>query len=435
MTKRIISFIIAGSMLIGSLSAQVYFQRLGLTETDKNTAASLAVGGSSMALGANPVASLRNPALLYSSTAERSLYTNVNLAHFTERRSFPVQDYFGDYLVDNDYVSNRYQKLEGDVAFYYATDALAFSAGWYTFEDYSYHYNEQIRADEGSGSYYRDPLAGTHQVDFSGTLQGYNIGLAHTISDRLRMGYSFSGLYAIGMEEAYGVIPHMSDDKLSSQDTTYFITNPQNGGGSDVNIGLSADVTERLTAGLSMNLKGAFTLNGTQLDMYMDSTLMLPSYTVLTDTTSSWMINRPNIYSFSLAYIPVNEFKTTLYLQADLTDWSGYSIVKPDTTWDPNYKAQWTLRGGVEHILFTGVPIRFGFVYENNPMSKELNKATISFGSGWISDDVTVNIGLAYYENLYHYSDIFPVEDEFRESSDKVKENGMRANLSLSWRF
>ncbi|MCK4813686.1 MAG: hypothetical protein KAT14_07095, partial [Candidatus Marinimicrobia bacterium] len=62
-------------------------------------------------------------------------------------------------------------------------------------------------------------------------------------------------------------------------------------------------------------------------------------------------------------------------------------------------------------------------------------RSTIHVGSGWISDNLRVDIGLAIYENMYHYDDLFPVEDEMRESLDKVKENGIRANLSVSYAF
>jgi hypothetical protein len=39
------------------------------------------------------------------------------------------------------------------------------------------------------------------------------------------------------------------------------------------------------------------------------------------------------------------------------------------------------------------------------------------------------------WQNMYYYSDLFPVEGEVRATLDKVKENGLRINVSLSYAF
>ena len=439
--KHLITLLLITMLTAGSLFGQIYFHYMGLDNTPKHSGRSLSLGGNALALEQNPVAGLHNPAALFERSNALVLYTNLNIASFIERRGFPVQDSFGDYLAENDYVSNRFQKLEGDLALYYSQEGFSASAGWYTMENFSYDYQEEIRSDLGSGAYIRDPLAGYHKIHFSGLEHGLNFALAHDIGERFAVGYSYTQLFGTGLEEGYGVIPILNDNKLSSSDTTYFLTSLTNGRGSNVNLGLTAKITNRLQAGFHAELAGVYSMDGTHILAGMDSSLMLPAYTVDADSSYNVTIDRPNIYSLSIRYIPENELKTTLYAQFDLTDWRSYAVGYFDAAdslvslFHPGYAPTWTIRAGLEHVFFTDVPFRFGFVYENNPMNNEMNRSTIHVGSGWISDNLRVDIGLAIYENMYHYDDLFPVEDEMRESLDKVKENGIRANLSVSYAF
>ena len=173
----------------------------------------------------------------------------------------------------------------------------------------------------------------------------------------------------------------------------------------------------------------------------MDSSLLLPAYSVSPDSAYSVIIDKPNTYSLSVRYIPNNELKTTLYAQFDLTDWTSFAAGYFDSAdslvslFEPGYSPSWALRAGIEHIFFTGVPFRFGFTYEKNPMNQDMNRSTINVGSGWSNDHINLDIGLLIYQNMYYYSDLFPVEGEVRTTLDKVKENGLRMNVSLSYLF
>jgi hypothetical protein len=265
--------------------------------------------------------------------------------------------------------------------------------------------------------------------------------LAHDIGDRIAVGYAYTKYFGSGFEEGYGVIPILNDSKLSSPDTTYFPANPTKGNGSLLNLGITGKVSDRLQLGLHGTLNSMYTMEGTHMLTGMDSSLMLPSYTVDTDSAYKVIIYKPNTYSLSVRYIPNNELKTTLYAQFDLTDWRNFASVNFDSAdslvsyFSPDYKPTWAIRAGVEHVFFTGVPLRFGFTYEQNPMSNDMNRSTINVGSGWSNDHITLDIGLMIWQNMYYYSDLFPVEEEVRATLDKVKENGLRINVSLSYAF
>lgn len=441
MTRKLLSFIFLLTFGALSLFGQGYFQYMGLENTPKNSARSLALGGNVMALEQHPAAGLNNPAMLYMPGDALRVHSNLNTASFIERRSFPVQDSFGDYLAENDYVSNRYQKFEGDLALYYSQKGFSASAGWYSLENFNYDYQEEIRSDMGSGAYNRDPLAGYHKISFKGMTHGFNLALAHDIGERFAVGYAYTKYFGAGFEEGYGVIPILNDPKLSSSDTTYFPVSPTKGSGSNVNLGITAKVTERLQLGLSGTLAGIYTMEGTHMIAGMDSSLLLPAYSVEPDSARKVIIDRPNTYSFSLKYIPGNELKTTIYAQFDVTDWRTYAAGYFDSAdslvslFEPGYSPSWAMRAGVEHVFFTGVPLRFGFTYEKNPMNNDMNRSTINVGSGWSGENLTLDIGFLIYQNMYYYSDLFPVEDEVRATLDKVKENGLRVNFSVSYAF
>lgn len=441
MTRKLLTCILILTLGASSLMGQAYFQYMGLSNPTKNTARSLSLGGNSLSLEQDPAAGLNNPAMLYQKGDALKITTNLNMISLIERRSFPVMDSFGDFLAENDYVSNRFSKMEGDLAVYYSQEGFSATAGWYSFENFNYDYQEEIRSDLGSGAYNRDPLAGYHKIKFGGMTHGYNIALAHDIGERFAVGYAYTKYYGAGFEEGYGVIPILNDPKLSSSDTTYWVSNPTKGDGSLLNLGLTAKVSDRLQLGLHGTMNSQFSLNGTHMLAGMDSSLMLPSYTVDTDSAYDVIIYKPNTYSLSVKYIPNNELKTTLYAQIDLTDWRNYAAGYFDSAdslvslFSPEYKPTWAVRAGIEHVFFTGIPFRFGFTYEQNPMSNDMNRSTINVGSGWSNDHVTLDVGLLIYQNMYYYSDLFPVEDEVRATLDKVKENGLRINISLSYLF
>jgi long-subunit fatty acid transport protein len=439
--KHIIRLCMIGLLAMGTLSGQVYFQYMGLENSPKHSARSLSLGGNALALESHPMAGLHNPASMYSRDDRFTVYANLNIAAFTERRSFPVQDSWGDYIAENDYVSNRFSKLDGDIAIHYAREGFTVAAGWYTLENFAYDYREEIRSDLGSGAYNRDPLAGLHLVHFSGTAQGLNVALAHDIGERFALGYSFTQVYGSNIEEGFGVIPILNDNKLSSTDTTYFPISPQGYRGNIVNLGLNMNVTDRLQAGFHMNMRGLYSMNGSSMITEMDSSLMLPAYRVDKGSLYNVLIDRPNTYSLALRYIPANELKTTLYAQVDLTGWKSFAAAYFDSAdslvslFQPEYEAGWTIRAGLEHVFFTGMPVRFGFVFEQSPMNNEMDRSVIHLGSGWVSERVTLDVGVALYQNMYRYDDLFPVEGELRAVRDKVKESSVRTHLSLSYAF
>jgi hypothetical protein len=439
--KHLLTLLLIIALSAGNLFGQAYFKYMGIDNITKNSARSLSLGGNALALEQNPVAGLNNPATLFSTQDALVIYANLNGESFIERRSFPVQDSFGDYLAENDYVSNRFQRFEGDLAIYYSQKGFSVSTGWYTLENLNYDYQEEIRSDLGSGAYNRDPLAGYHKVKFGGLNHGFNVALAHDIGERFAVGYSYTHYYGSGIEEGFGVIPILNDSKLSSRDTTYYPANPVNGDGTNVNLGFTAKISDRLQAGFHANLAGVYNLSGTHIIAGMDSSLLLPAYSVDPDSAYDMIIDRPNVYSLSVKYIPANELKTVLYAQFDITDWRSYAVGYFDSAdslvnlFAPEFSPSWALRAGVEHEFFTGIPIRFGFSYEKNPMSNDMNRSTIHMGSGWKGENVTLDIGLLIYQNMYYYSDLFPVEDEVRSTLDKVKEQGLRANISLTYTF
>ena len=168
-----------------------------------------------------------------------------------------------------------------------------------------------------------------------------------------------------------------------------------------VNLGLTAKISEKLQLGLHGTLHGTYTMDGTKIMAEMDSSLLLPAYSVSADSAYSVIIDKPNTYSLSVKYIPDNELKTTLYAQFDLTDWSSYAAGYFDSAdslvslFSPDYKTSWAIRAGIEHVFFTGVPFRFGFTYEKNPMSNDMNRSTINLGSGWSNEYITLDIGFA----------------------------------------
>jgi len=170
----------------------------------------------------------------------------------------------------------------------------------------------------------------------------------------------------------------------------------------------------------------------------MDSTLLLPNYQMLADTFSTAVVQRPAVYRLGVRFIPENMLRTAVYAQVDFTDWSGYQIDYEHSQindFKPGYTLQTTVRAGMEHLFHTGIPMRLGLSYINHPSAATLNESIISFGSGYQSDKISLDVGAAISENSYRYNDLFPITGEIRENKDTVRQSNILINLSLQYRW
>lgn len=428
--------ILAGILLIASLAhGQTFYSNVLLNSNPYHSARANALGGTALAEWGHPSALTSNPAVAVDMPGFRFALTGKGW-HLRERRSFPVQDTFGDFLTDNDYVHNRYWISDAGFFAGYGRSNWSVLLGYTPVKNLNYTYEEEIRS--ATYDYNRDPLVGYHQVNFSGQINGLSVGGAWSPSalEWLQVGVSATKLMGDRIERGLGVtVLDRPDARLASDTTTYSLFDTDFQGGIDLRTGLVFNLTKRHTLQLAYTLAGEIEFENPGVVTHMDSSLMMPAYTVDRSIVKQ-TVQRPNTLSMGLRYIPENILKTELFAQADLTLWgeleNEYQGVDT-TTFSPDWDHCWAFRIGAEHVFSSGIPVRAGFSYTESPIRNELNRSEIHFGTGYQIETLVLDLNVSWYESIYHYNDLFPIEGEVRVSRDKVREAGVRVMATLTY--
>jgi len=143
---------------------QSYFSPLLGDQPAVADARSLAVGLTSWGDGGSASALLTNSALLGYSNSKQSLIVGLNAFAIKEKRAFPVQDSYGDFLADNTYVLNQNWFPDFHVGINARPMPNIRCAMLLNHDNLSdFDYEEEVR---GSlyGEYNRDPLVGFNRM-------------------------------------------------------------------------------------------------------------------------------------------------------------------------------------------------------------------------------------------------------------------------------
>lgn len=435
--KQLRKYMVIGLVLAAlPLHGQAFFERSFLPGNESSGGRDLALAGVSDASLGTASAITRNPALVLGSTPGISLFVNVRSQQLKERRSYPVVDTFNDFLADNVYVSNTNFIADGSAGLVYTRNRWALAAEYAVSNAMDYDYKEEIRS---SGyDYNRDPVAGYHVIEFHNQFGKMNFGGAVNVYKSWVVGAGFSLLSGSSLSDGFGVVVIKAEDRLAADDTTFFPQEYSMNSAMDLHFGFSGNMTRRLKLNAGVTLPGAIEQDNVTLLTLQDTSLLMPNYSVLSDTSTSATIQRPSVVSFGLRFTPENMLRTDVYAQVDWVNWGAYSIDYTNSNlvdFDPAYSAKTIIRGGVEHLFQTGIPFRVGLTYINHPASASLNEAIISFGSGYQSEKISLDAGIAFSENSYRFNDLFPVTGEIREAKDTVYQNKILANISLIYHW
>ena len=441
MKKMLINMNFAGKILTGIVFVTVmafgqsFYSNVLLSPNPYFTAKAVSLGGSTLADEGHPFSVVSNPAVGAGMKGLHLALTGNGL-HLRERRSFPVQDSFGDFLADNDYVHNRYWATTAGFAFGYGGSNWTAMAAYTPVSDLRYTYEEEVRSS--TYDYNRDPLVGYHQIKFQGIVGGISGGLTYSPIKQLSLGLSGTMLNGRNIERGVGVtVIDLPDIRLASDTTTFEWLSSELAGGLDMRFGVVFHAGARHTFHAAYIIAGDVELENPGVIAMMDTTLVMPEWVVDKDVIKQ-KTNRPAALSLGFRYIPENILKTELFAQADLTMWSQFKseYFGSDTAlFDPNWKNTWTVRAGVEHIFSSGVPMRAGWTYSKSPVRNELNRSEISFGTGYQIEALSLDLNVSWYETIYRYNDLFPIEGEVRISRDKVREAGVRVMSTLTYSF
>ena len=426
---------IIGFTAMNVIFSQQYFSPLIPANNFLTNASMLAKGGEFSGLFSHSVFSKHDEAFNFEFDLTRNSYA--------ERRSIPVIDMFDDVVTQNVYALNRPAftsvswSLSGSLSKYLKLPvslSLSDSPYW----DFRYEYSEEVRASLGPGVYNRDPVVGYHLINVGGVIRSLNIGIATKINSRIKMGVLLDNLYEDDLVYIKGVNVIEEDDALAS-DTTLL---------KDVN--MSAEKVSRFTFGttvdLKKNLSFAFSFTpSTEINFFtdglvpsLDEKTQLPTFN-FSDTSSSYSITLPQEINLGLSIRVNNPTKTNITGGLIFKDWENHDIYKVhhssiDTS-NHNYQSTLGLSLGVEHIILGKTPLRFGFIYSDSPLGEEFEITKVTLGSGWVFNNISVDVVAVFGSVDYRYGDLFPSVSQENLSLDRIDEKSTVLKATINYTF
>ncbi|PIS28300.1 MAG: hypothetical protein COT43_06585 [Candidatus Marinimicrobia bacterium CG08_land_8_20_14_0_20_45_22] len=156
----------------------------------------------------------------------------------------------------------------------------------------------------------------------------------------------------------------------------------------------------------------------------------------------------PQQIRLGFAFKPTNVVPTEVFFDLIYENWKSFDVKTtvaasanpadiPSDLIDRkfNMKNVWKVKFGVEHQLFSGVPLRFGYFYDPSPMDESLNRNWFTAGTGFKFGKMTVDVSGAFTNGEYRAYDLFPISAEKRITKDAVRETYLMGQVSVQYTF
>lgn len=426
-------------LLLSTVQSQSYFRGTVGNFTPVMTARSLAMGHTGVAAD-NGISNLwTNPALLRQETlfSAEIAYLSTKVE---ERRSFPVIDMFDDRVTDNIYNinRNRYSNTAFGIMIKPKALPLSIALGRSPFMDFRYDYEEEVRASLSSSHYNRDPLVGYHRISRDGRLWMQSGGASLNMGI-LSTGITFSFLEEEAITNEKSVIVIEPDDAMASDTTSILSGDPKLENLTPmVTVGAALDLTARLKIGASFRLQVEFDLLSAIEIPIADEETLLPAFE-WPDSIVDLSYTVPEVISAGINYRPKNPIPTQISAEVHYTDWSEFSITYSDSInesikFPVNLRECFDFRVGLEHLVLSKIPFRFGFVYFQSPYGEEFDRTLFTAGTGFsIYDKLTIDVSGEFSMGQYSYPDLFPAEGSAPGDLETVRESHFGFALNMRY--
>jgi len=395
-----------------------------------------------MAMGGSDFGSVQNPAV---GSFGKPFYVSFDISRrsYTEKRSFPVIDMFDDVVTQNVYVLNR--PAFSSVSWAFGNDLtkyfklpISLSISGAPFWDMRYEYSEEVRASLGPGVYNRDPVVGYHLVNIEGMIKSLKIGLAAKIGSKVRIGLSLESLYDNDLSYESGINVIDEDDALAADTTMMHNISLSIDGVVRPLLGSIIDLKKHLSLGLSYkpSVEIAFQTGG--LLPIVNEKTQLPGIS-FSDSTSRYTISLPQELALSMSARLDNPTKTIVTGKLNYLDWENHDTqtVNHASIDTVNFKYQSTvgISFGVEHWILNKTPFRFGFIYSESPLGNEFEITKVSIGSGWVYDNISVDVAAIFGSIEYMYTDLFVPEGQSTSALERVNESNAVLKATIKYSF
>ena len=400
------------------------------------------MGARSMAMGGSKLGSVSNPAV---GSFGKPLYFSFDISRrsYTEKRSFPVIDMFDDVVTQNVYVLNRPAfssfswTLGNDFTKYFKLP-ISISVSGSPFWDMRYDYSEEVRASLGPGVYNRDPVVGYHLINVEGMIQVLRLGLAVKVGSKVRVGLSLESLYENDLSYESGVHVIDQDDALAGDTTMMHNISLSIDQVMRPSLGSIIDLKKHLSLGLSFKPSADIIFQTGGLVPTVNEKTQLPGLS-FSDSTSRYTVSLPQELNFSMSARLDNPTKTIVTGGFTYLDWENHDTQTVNHTLvdTVNFKYQSTIgiSFGVEHWILNKTPFRFGFIYSESPFGSEFEITKVSIGSGWVYDNISVDVAAIFGSVEYMYNDLFVPQGQSSSALERVNESNAVLKATIKYSF
>lgn len=446
MKQRLLVIFIASLV---SLHGQSFFSPLIGDLPAISSTRQIGVGFSSWGSSGSAAALFTNPALIALSAGKASFYFGMDGNSINEKRSFPVQDSFGDFLADNTYVvnSNWYPGVQVGLN-YHLLDRLHLGLAFQQSVSRNFRYEEEVRGSV-YGQYNRDPLVGYHRLSSTGNIARLALGSSYQVLKQLRLAAALEINLPNANEDRYEIEVIKSSVNLAAAETISYQSKPTIATLKNVILGMSYDVNRHLSFAAAYKFQYNTSVENGLFHLVYDTTSLLPVFNIdSTRQIKSADYARPSELRLSLKYEPQNIIKTVFYLEAVFQPWSkskveyeyrneGLPAAFPIDLYTSSYPLRDVLKihVAVEHIFFSDVPFRMGFYHDPNPIDPGMDRNWFTAGTGYLWGNLALDVSGAFSKCDYDYPDLFPIAGEERNKFDTVRENYLTGTLTLKYSF
>jgi len=421
-------------IIFSMVSGQSLFNRFLGADSFSGSARSMAMGNTHL-LNSTGSHNVRfNPSMLSARTKCIGIDLQVKRFSSFERRSMPMRDFFGEFLVLGDYVSNEFSNylVSGGATMSFKLPLIgSIGVGFshYPLTHFTYTYSEEVRTGTSfSPNTSRDPNVGYHNFNINGAIYTSSIGASATLNlfgdFKTSVGGSINITQPFTLDEHVGIDTLYSDvtnlAEYSDIDKSYDIE-------SDMFVSVSAQVDLTASSVVGLFYESELQLKTNNYNVSIDPTDGLFQYwanNVYTPSGLNYL--KPQLIGFSWGYTSTTTQSLSFSFEVDQISYNNHLNL------DDFYK--WKF--GFEYLTQLGTPVRGGLVYSTSPVNSLPATTMFTFGSGKKIGNILIDISGTYQLYTYKYPDLFVVENDVRPNYyDTIRDSQLNLSLSVSYSF
>ena len=395
------------------------------------TARSLGLAGAGVA-GDDAYASvLINPALAVYSESWLNMNTGISIYKLEEDRSYPYYDNFGGFLDYGSYVFNKYwySQFYGVITSrlpFESLMGLSIATGFIPFQSFDYDYLEEVRSSD-----YGDPLLGYNHLTSEGVLNAIPFNVAFIPINGKLLDKQVTLAIGGGIKILTGSVE--LNEKIEVKRAEYFDTVRQLKYERELDnlpvipqVGIQIKYGDRFSIGSSLRLP---------YDLEFKNKVYIANISEDTSMIVNQKLSYPMRLSVGSEYRFQNILEARIFTDFIYTFWEDFEdSQKEDISFDNTFN----IRAGIEHIFFNKVPFRIGFDYGTLRESKDYSQALLSAGTGFILNNVKVDMAVGISSLTYRQQDMYPNENfgyENATDADQVQWNHLYARIDVNYAF